>query len=159
MTNELNTILFLHILAAMLLVGGIAAHYVLHLRVRGSNDRADLRGTMRDMRAIEQRIIIPAGGLVGLLGLILAWRYDAKGVLSFADERGIHVAIGLWIVVNVIGGLEGRLLAKGYALGEDGVSADSAAIRARLNSNFYLALATLNALLVLVILYLMVFKP
>ncbi len=159
MTNELNTILFLHILAAMLLVGGIAAHYVLHLRARGSNDLADLRGTMRDMRALEQRIIMPAGGFVGLLGLILAWRYDAKGVLSFADERWIHVAIGLWIVLNIIGGLEGRLLAQGYALGEDGMSADPAAIRARLNSGAYLALTTLNALIVLVILYLMVFKP
>ena len=159
MTTELNTILFLHILMAMLLVGGIAAHYVLHLRLRTSSDHAELRSTMRDMRVIESRIIAPAAGFVGLFGLLLAWRYDAKGIISFADARWIHYAIALWIVVNIVSGIVGRALVKGYTPGEEGESAGSAALRARLNAGSYLALASLNPLLVLVILYLMVFKP
>ncbi len=158
MTTELNLILYLHIIAAMALVGGVVAHYAVHLRVKNSTDVTDLRSSMAGLRLLEKRLIIPAGGIVGLLGIILAWRYDAKGILSFADERWLHYSIVLWIVANVIGVLEGRTLEKAYQLGDAG-EPDTGAIRARLNSGRYLALATVNLVVLLILLYLMIFQP
>ena len=70
--TELNLILYLHILFAMLLVGGIVAHWLVYMRGRKAEDGAVLRATLRDLRAIGRLMIFAPGGIVGLLGLLLA---------------------------------------------------------------------------------------
>jgi hypothetical protein len=157
-TKELNLILLLHILFAMALLGGVAAHLLVHTRFRNEGDPTALRATMANLRGIENALIIGNGVMVGVMGLLLAWRYDAKGVLSFGDSRWLHVAITLWIATNVIGFLEGRSLEKAYKLGDDS-GADIGSLRAVFNAPLYVALAALNVAVVLVLVYLMVFQP
>jgi uncharacterized membrane protein len=157
-TKELNLILLIHILFAMALLGGVTAHLLVHARFRSEGDATVLRATMANLRGIENALIIGNGVLVGVMGLLLAWRYDAKGVLSFGDSRWLHVAIALWVAANVIGFLEGRSLERAYKLGDDS-GADVARIRAVFNSPVYTALASLNVVVVLVLVYLMVFQP
>ena len=159
MTNELKTILFLHILFAMLLVGGGVAFVVLYFRARGAESMADLRATLANARVLERRLIVPAAGLVGLLGLLLGWRYDAKGILEFGDATWMHISVVLWIAVNVAGVFLGRGVERAVELNETQGSGDLAAAKARLRSPAVTSLLWANVLLWLVILYLMVFQP
>ena len=156
--TELNLILYLHILFAMLLVGGIVAHWLVYMRGRKAEDGAVLRATVRDLRAIERLRSRGPAGIVGLRGLLLAWRYDAKGILNFGEETWLHVSTVLWLVANAVAGLESRSLRRAVEAGGSGGN-NTGAIRGALNSSRYLTLAAINAVVVLVILYLMVFQP
>jgi uncharacterized membrane protein len=157
-TTELNLILFLHVLFAMALAGGVAAHSLLYLRFRRSDDPATLRATITNLRGIENALIIGNGVIVGAVGLLLAWRYDAKGILGFGDSTWLHISIALWIVANAIGFFEGRSLERAYKLG-DASESSAAAIQEALNSPVYAVLAAVNTVVLLVLVYLMVFQP
>jgi uncharacterized membrane protein len=157
-TTELNVILFVHVLFAMALVGGIAAHALLYLRFRRSNDPITLQTTLTNLRGIENALVIGNSVLVGVIGLLLAWRYDAKGILSFGDSTWLHISIALWIVANVIGFFETRSLKGALDTGTAGES-NVAGMRAALNSPVYPVLAAVNIVMVLALVYLMVFQP
>ena len=157
-TTELNLILFLHILFAMALVGGVAAHGLLYLRFRRSDDPAVLRATLTNLRGIERSLVIGNSVVVGVIGLLLAWRYDAEGILAFGDSTWLHISIALWLLVNVVGFAESRSLERAAAAGapDDG---GVAVARSALNSPVYAVLVAVNAVVVLALVYLMVFQP
>ena len=159
MTNELRTILFLHVLLALLLVGGAFAFVILYLRARGAESLAELRTTLGNARLIERRMIVPAAVLVGLVGFLLAGRYDAKGIFDAAEATWMHIASTLWIILLVAGFFLGRGVDRALAQAEHGGEGDLATVKARLGSPAVAGLMWLNVALGLVILYLMVFQP
>lgn len=159
MTNELKTILFLHILAAMAMVGGIFGFLLLYLRARTADDAADLRSTLLNARLLQRRLVLPGAGLAGLIGLLLMWRYDARGVFDAGRQGWIHISILLWIVTNVLAVVAGRYTRRAEELASAGDGRELAAARAQLNAGPVAGLILLNSLIALVLVYLMVFQP
>ena len=159
MTNELRTILYLHVLLALLLVGGGFAFVTLYLRARGAQSLAELRTTLGNARLIERRMIVPAAVLVGIAGFLLAWRYDARGIFDAGEATWMHVASTLWLVLLVAGFFLGRGMDRALEQAERESEGGLAAVKMRLNSPAVAGLMWLNLLLALVILYLMVFQP
>lgn len=151
MTNELKIILYLHILAAMAMVGGILAVLILYLRARGAADDEHARAATGDVLSVNRWLASAGGGLAGLIGILLLVRYDAKGILDAGEATWAHTAIPLWLVSGAIAGVFGARLGR--------ATADGPTLRAALSGRLISALAWANALVALVLLYLMVFKP
>lgn len=47
----------------------------------GASDAEDLRVTLRIMDVFNQRVLMPAAGLTGVIGFLLVLRYDMRGDL------------------------------------------------------------------------------
>jgi hypothetical protein len=155
--TETTLILFLHLLAAMATMGGALAVLVLYVRARGAVDAAELRTTVRILELFGQRLLFPAAGLTGLIGLLLAYRYDGRGIFSYSDQGWLYVAFVLWIVMQIVAGRAVR--AAGAAVGALGAESDFDAARARLGSAAVAVLVWLTLILTVAIVYLMVFQP
>lgn len=153
MTNELKTILFLHIATAMAMVGGIFGFLLLYLRARRASSDADARDTVGNAIALNRWLVIVGGGLAGVIGFVLMARYDAKGIFEAGKQVWIHIAVLLWLVVLGIAGVVQRMTRRALA---DGSTSDA---RGALSNSTTNILVWLNALVALVILYFMVFKP
>lgn len=154
--TETTLILFLHILAAMALVGGSLAWLLLFERARGAAGDAEARTTIGGAQAVYRSVLVPGGVLVGILGLILMWRYDAKGIFDAGKQTWIHISILLWVVGMGVSGFAGRRIREAV----DGTGAGgSASLQERLSRGAIPILVWINALVALVILYFMVFQP
>src|SRR5438067_1657907 len=101
MSNELKTILFLHILFALLFVGGGFAVLVLLSRARRTQSVAALRATLVAARTVATMLVLPSGVLVGILGFVLAARPDAKLGFDQAKAGWMQIAELLWLIALV----------------------------------------------------------
>jgi uncharacterized membrane protein len=159
MTNELKAILFLHILAAMVMAAGILGVLLLYLRARSADDPADAYATVRNARALLQRLFLPGAGLAGVIGFFLMLRYDAKEIFDAGKQGWVHTSIVLWLIANIGGGILGRQLQRATDSSGSSPRGDLSALKASLNSGTMLGTAIGTGLLTLIILYLMVFQP
>jgi hypothetical protein len=151
MTTELKMILYLHILTAMAMVGGSFAVLMLYLRARGASDDGRARAAVGDALSVNRWLVNAGGGLAGLIGILLLIRFDAKGLLDAGEATWAHTSILLWLIAGGVAGFLGARLGRAMA--------DGSTLRAALSGGLISALVWLNALVGLVILYLMVFKP
>lgn len=157
MTLELDLIKFLHIIAAVAFLGGSFGLIVLLGRARASGSAGEARTLLVGARAVQRSIVAPAGGLVGIIGLILAWRYSDKGIFAFSKQGWIHISIVLWLIAAALDGIVGRNARQALEAAEgDGPAGD---VRARLGGLSIYGLAAATALLGVIIVYLMVFQP
>lgn len=157
MTNELKTILFLHILSAMVMVGGIVGFVLLFQRARGAADPAGARSTIGSASLINRILVIPAGALAGIFGLFLMLRFDQEGIFEAGKQGWIHVSILLWLVALGIAGFASRLTRRAVAAGGD--SSNGPALKDALTKGPLAILAWANVAVAVAILYFMVFKP
>ena len=131
MTNELKTILFLHILSAMVMVGGIVGFLLLFLRARGAADAAVVRATTGSAALINRALVIPGAALAGILGMLLMLRYDQEGIFDAGKQGWIHGSILLWLVALGIAGFAGRITRRATSEGDS--SGDGGSVRAAPN--------------------------
>jgi uncharacterized membrane protein len=157
MTNELKTILFLHILSAMVMVGGIVGFVLLFQRARGAADPAGARSTIGSASLINRVLVMPAGALAGIFGLFLMLRYDQEGIFDAGKQAWIHVSILLWLVALGIAGFVGRFTRRAVSAGGD--TSNAVAVRVALTKGPLAILTWTNVVVAVAILYFMVFKP
>lgn len=157
MTNELKAILFLHILSAMVMVGGIAGFVLLFQRARGAADAAGARSTVGGAALINRALVIPGGALAGIFGMVLMLRYDQEGIFDAGKQGWIHASILLWIVALGIAGFASRITRRAVSTGGD--SSNTVAVRDALTKGPLAILAWANVVVAVAILYFMVFKP
>lgn len=155
---ETTLILFLHILAAMLTMAGAVGLLVLYLQARRSVDDAELRSTLRLLSVFGRSVFQPGAGMAGVLGLILVFRYDARGIFAFEKQGWMFLAVVLWLVLQ---GVAGAVINRSgrTAPAADGSIGDAAAVRARLAAPATATAVWLTLIVTVVIVYLMVFQP
>lgn len=92
-------LLYVHILSAVVWVGGSVYVQLLALRVTRSSDPHELPRLGRHIEAIGTWAFMPAAVLILLTGAVMtvqAWRFE---------QLWIAVSIGLWVVSAVAGAL------------------------------------------------------
>lgn len=155
---ETTAILFLHILAAMVTMAGSIGVLVLYYQATAAPDLAAFRSTLRTMSVFSRSVLQPGAGLAGVIGFLVALRYDARGIFSFERQGWLLIAIVLWLVLQVVAGL-----AVSRSVRADGSSGDQtfgiAEARMRLRAGGALPLVWLTLLLTVAIVFLMVFQP
>jgi uncharacterized membrane protein len=153
MTTELSLIKFLHIVAGMLMVGGIVAFLLLILRARGASDQSYARATTGGAVLLNRALVIPGGGLAGILGFLLMLRYDQEGIFDAGRQGWIHISILLWIVALGIAGVLSMMTRRAVASGSD------SAVREALSNGAVTVLIWVNVAVAVAIVYFMVFQP
>jgi hypothetical protein len=153
---ETTLILFLHILAAMATMGGALGVLVLYARARGAADVAELRASLGALATFNRAVLQPAAGLVGVVGLLLALRYDQRGIFAFSRQGWLMIAIALWVALQVVAGMG---VAAAVRAGESAEADGLVTAKARLGSGATAALLWLALALIMAIVYLMVFQP
>lgn len=157
MTNELKAILFLHILSAMVMVGGVIGFVLLFLRARGAADAGTMRIAVGGAALINRALVIPGAALAGILGMLLMLRYDQEGIFDAGKQGWIHGSILLWLISLGIAGFVSRITRRAVSDGNNAGSDGS--VRAVLAGGPLAILAWANVLVAVVILYFMVFQP
>ena len=152
MPTAYNLLKFLHVAAAAVWVGGVAALAVLNARVASQRDAAALAITARESAFYGQRVVGPAMGVVLLAGLSMAG-LDHIRFTTF------------WIVCGFVG-LVGSVMIGGLATARAGAelsklaaSAPRDGSRMRVLQRRLGFLAAANLLLLFSVIWVMVFKP
>jgi uncharacterized membrane protein len=150
MTKE-NWALFFHLLGAFLLVAGVTVagfSFEAARRRRSPGEIALLLGVAR--------AAVPLVGLGSALVLVFGlWLVHIEGI---GYRTGwVQAAIGLFVVMMVLGGLGGRAPRRARELAETGE--DTPELRRALNDRTALVLNYGSAVIALTIIVLMVFKP
>jgi uncharacterized membrane protein len=144
-------LLFVHVVCAMIWVGGALYAQVLALRVRESDDPAELPRLARHVEFIGSRVFMPVAILLFLAGAAMtvqAWSFG---------QAWIAISVALWIASALAGALYLAPRAKRVvALFED-EGPSSVAGRAVLDQMFLVSRLELGAFAIIVAL--MVFKP
>lgn len=156
MVSSFTIALFVHLLGVLAFAAGIAVAAAAFELARRRDDAAEIALVLKLARA--GAALVGPGSLLVLGGGL--WLVDA----SAADfgSRWLDTALALFVVAFVLGGLGGQRPKRARQLAER-LAADgrpvSAELRALLDDPLSLAMNYVSALLVLVILGLMVFKP
>jgi uncharacterized membrane protein len=142
---------YIHILAAMVWVGGAFFTQMLAIKVTRSGDTADLARTGRDLAIVGGRVFPLASIILLIAGILLVlqrWSFS---------QAWIAIALVLWLASLLAGVLYlGPQSAKvGELFAAEGP--DSPAARARLARVFLISRLELVSFAVIV--FLMVFKP
>lgn len=153
---ETTLILFLHILGAMATMGGVLGLILLYGRARAAADLAELRFAISVLSTFNRAVLQPAAGLTGIIGLVLALRFDGKGIFEFSKQGWMFIAIALWVVLM---GVTGRAASAAVAAGQPADREELETVKERLTASPAAALIWVALLLVVVIVYLMVFQP
>ena len=147
--TTVQVLLTLHVLAALVAVGATVSYFFwLRRAVLVPESRSF---TLETVRLLERRMVIPAYVIVLLTGLGLV---DRAGWAW--STPWIELALMFLVVLMGLSGLYARTIKRQVALAADG-SADSADYE-RLHARARLLLA-LKVVLIIVTVYLMVFKP
>jgi hypothetical protein len=141
-----NILLFLHIAAAIIIVGGISfLGMIVPGMVRGGREYLP---ALRRLSSLG-RVFGPSSGIVFLLGIVLVIRDKA---IDFSDSW-VGISMVLFIIASALGGgPTAKTLETAISKIEEGHPADAEASRLGM-------LGGINVLIVLVIVYLMVAKP
>ena len=142
---------YVHILCAIVWVGGAFYAQVLALQVAKSSDPADLPKLGRHIEFIGTRVFLPASILLFIAGIILTtqrWAFQ---------QTWISIAIMLWLFSALVGSLYLGPRSKKVAELFDAEGPTSTAGRALLGRLFLVSRVELGAFLVTIAL--MVAKP
>lgn len=144
-------LVYVHILAAVIWVGGAAFIQILSIRVQRSGDLAEVPQFARHLEALGRRVFLPAALVIILTGLVMTaqnWSFSQLWIL---------VAIGLWLVSAFLGAVflgPGAVRAAAAFDAEGPTSAAGRRELARLSLVSRLELVSFA-----VVIALMVFKP
>ena len=144
-------LLYVHILSAVIWVGGAFAIQALAILVSRSDDPMELPRLGRNFEIIGARVFAPAAIVLFLAGAAMTiqkW--------SFGDTW-IAVAVGLWILSALAGGLYLGPRAKRVAALFDAEGPSSVAARELIGRLFLVT--RLELVSFAIIIFLMVFKP
>jgi uncharacterized membrane protein len=152
MPDTYRSLLFVHVLAAVVWVGGVVLAQVLALRILRTRDAARIAGFVKDFEWVGLRLFLPSTIVIAVVGAALVERGDwgwRHGWLLFS--------IGIWLVSAVTGagffGPEtGRI---GSLIDAEGV--ESAGGQRRIRR--LLILSRIEAVLLVAVLFSMVAKP
>ncbi len=147
MLNDL--LLAVHILSAIAAAGATVTYFFWQSRSPGDPDT--LISTLHTIRTMELRYVTPAYILVGLTGVVLTLTIYQEFNIPWAE-----LALVVWIVLLGLVGLHSRTIRRQIAAIQDGGedSPEFQSARSRGNLLRYLQLVA-----VVVLVYLMVFKP
>lgn len=143
--------LFIHIVCAVIWVGGAFALQVLAVLIARSTDPADLPKFGRHAEFIGMRVFLPASIVLFIAGAYMTsqrWRFE---------HLWISVAMALWLASALVGALYLGPRSKRVAELFESEGPTSVGARALLSRLFLVS--RLELVSFLVILYLMAFKP
>lgn len=149
--------LFLHLLAALWLAGAAFGGTIVRAQMRRATDlRAKVEG-LRTMRRLTAVMGLPGGVLAGLVGLELVRRLEVPWSTGWVVASIVLWAASLVVTVFYLGPRLGRTLAAGEAsLAAGAATAEFQALAA---SRLPSVAADFNALVIVLLTFLMVFKP
>ena len=144
-------LLFVHIICAVIWVGGSFFAQLLSLRVQRSTDPADLPKYGRHIEFLGLRVFLPASVLLFLAGAVMVtqrWQFG---------DVWVSVSMGLWLLSVIAGALYIGPRTKRIAELFEAEGPTSAAARALLDRVFLVS--RLELVSFAIIIALMVFKP
>ena len=144
-------LLYVHIVCAVIWVGGAFSLQVLAMRATGSDDPLELPRLGRNMEFIGSRVFMPAAVLLFLAGAAMtlqAWSFG---------QAWVAISVGLWILSAVAGAAYLGPRAKRVAELFEREGPESVAARGLLRRLFVVSRLELASFAVIVAL--MVFKP
>jgi uncharacterized membrane protein len=142
---------YVHVLAAMVWVGGVFYSQVLAWRAGRSDDPAELPRTARAIGALGLRIFLPTAILLFIAGLILVinrWQFAALWV---------SVSMATWLVLVLIGAL--YLGPNGEKVGKLFATEGPTSVAAREGLSRIFLVTRLQLVLLAFVVFLMVAKP
>lgn len=149
-----ETLLWLHVLFAILWVGGNVLLNLVAIRARNSGDPTQLASLFRTLAWVGSHYFVP----VSLLTLIFGFWITAEGDWSYSDNPWITIALAIYAIAFLTGmlffGPESQRIVK-LLDNEPGV--DEAGTQKRMKR--YLNVAHVDASALLVIVFLMSVKP
>jgi uncharacterized membrane protein len=146
-----HLVLYVHVICAVIWVGGAVYAQMLALRVSRSDDPSELPRLGRNIEYIGSRVFMPAAVLLFIAGAIMTLQAWSFGQLWVA------VAVGLWILSAAAGAIYLGPRAKRVAALFDAEGPESVAGRQLLGRLFLVS--RLELVSFAVIIGLMVFKP
>jgi uncharacterized membrane protein len=146
-----HLVLYVHVICAVIWVGGALYAQMLALRVSRSDDPSELPRLGRNIEYIGSRVFMPAAVLLFIAGAIMTLQAWSFGQLWVA------VAVGLWILSAAAGAIYLGPRAKRVAALFDAEGPESVAGRQLLGRLFLVS--RLELVSFAVIIGLMVFKP
>lgn len=95
---------FIHILAAMLMVGGMFARQMVRTSAKNSSDVQTVGSLLRAAGNIDRRLVIPSSNLVILVGIILALLagWPIFGFLQGASQNWLLISNILIVAILVV---------------------------------------------------------
>jgi len=144
-------LLFIHIVSAVIWVGGAFAIQALAVLVSRSDDPAELPRLGRNLEIIGSRVFMPAAVVLFLAGVVMTVQNWSFG------RTWIAVSVALWILSALSGALYLGPRAKRVAALFDAEGPSSVAARQLLGRMF--VVSRLELVSFVVIIGLMVFKP
>ena len=144
-------LVYAHILAAVVWVGGAAFMQLLAFRVQRADDPTEVPQLARHFEALGRRVFLPAAFVIILTGLVMtiqAWSFGQLWIL---------VAIGLWLLSAFLGAVFLGPGAKRAAAAFDAEGPTSA--RGRQELGRLSLVSRLELVSFAIIIALMVFKP
>jgi uncharacterized membrane protein len=146
-----EVLLFVHVVCAIIWVGGAFFAQLLALRVERSTDPEDLPKFCRNVEALGMRVFLPASIVLFLAGAVMvAQRW------SFGD-MWVSVSMGLWLLSVIAGAIYIGPRTKRIAQLFEAEGPTSMAARALLGKVFMVSRLELISFAIIVAL--MVFKP
>jgi uncharacterized membrane protein len=146
-----EVLLFVHVVCAIIWVGGAFFAQLLALRVERSTDPEDLPKFGRNVEALGMRVFLPASIVLFLAGAVMvAQRW------SFGDVW-VSVSMGLWLLSVIAGAIYIGPRTKRIAQLFEAEGPTSTAARALLGKVFMVSRLELISFAIIVAL--MVFKP
>ena len=146
-----EVLLFVHVVCAIIWVGGAFFAQLLALRVERSTDPEDLPKFGRNVEALGMRVFLPASIVLFLAGAVMvAQRW------SFGDVW-VSVSMGLWLLSVIAGAIYIGPRTKRIAELFEAEGPTSTAARALLGKVFMVSRLELISFAIIVAL--MVFKP
>ena len=152
MPDAYRSLLFLHVLAAVVWVGGVVLAQVLALLILRTRDATRIAGFVKDLEWVGLRLFLPSSIVIAVVGAALVERGD------WGWSHGwLLVSVGIWLLSAVTGagffGPEtGRI---GALIDAEGVGSRDGQRRIRR----LLVLTRIEALLLVAVLFSMVAKP
>jgi uncharacterized membrane protein len=144
-------LLYLHIICAVIWVGGAFFSQLLALRVERSTDPADLPKLGRNLEFLGLRVFLPASIVLFLAGVGMVVQQWSFG------QTWIAVSMGLWLLSVIAGAIYIGPRTKRMAVLFEAEGPTSTAARAVMSRIFLVS--RLELLSFAVIIALMVFKP
>jgi uncharacterized membrane protein len=149
-----ETLLWLHVLFAILWVGGNVMLTLIAVRARTSGDSSQLASLFRTLAWFGERYFVP----VSLLTLVFGFWIMAEGDWGYGDNPWVVVSLAIYAVAFLIGmlffGPESKRIVK---LLDDDPAAEAPDTKKRMAR--YLNVAHVDASALLVIVFLMAAKP
>jgi hypothetical protein len=158
------SLVFLHVLAAFWLVAGLVGRELCRRLANRATDIQQFHTLIQASGRFENLMVIPGSTAVLVMGLVVSWalRWPLFGVLQGAAQNWLFVSLLLFLslipVIRFIFLPRGKPFeaALTEAVAQGAITDD---LRARLNDPVVAAAHVYEAVVILLIIYLMVVKP